>query len=133
MLSYYNINLITNLPENYVLNSLFVSRFEKALNEIKDLDREIDTGTNGKVTVHIYYGNIVGSVYSFRATTISETDTSRLGMSVNVEEFILEKTMEIIEALEGAKIPIGVDETLQITNKKAFDRLFITKLRQDNV
>ena len=54
-------------------------------------------------------------------------------MAVKVEEYILEKTMEIIEALESAKIPISVDETLQVTNKKAFDRLFITKLRQDNV
>ena len=41
MLSYYNINLITNLPENYVLNSLFLSRFETALKDIKDLDKEI--------------------------------------------------------------------------------------------
>ena len=114
----YTINLITNLAEN----SLFTyDRLEdkiiKSFSEVKGLDVEIPTNTNGIVKVAIYFKGIDNKLnLVFVAGTVSDSDVERIGMAQVVENYIKNKILEIIDCIEKAKIFIGQDEVLRIRN-----------------
>lgn len=118
----YTINLITNLAEN----SLFTyDRLEdkiiKSFSEVKGLDVEIPTNTNGIVKVAIYFKGIDNKLnLVFVAGTVSDSDVERIGMAQVVENYIKNKILEIIDCIEKAKIFIGQDEVLRIRNTSAF-------------
>ena len=117
----YTINLVTNLAEN----SLFTyDRLEdkiiKSFSEVKGLDVEIPTNTNGIVKVAIYFKGIDDKLnLVFVAGTVSDSDVERIGMA-QVVDYIKNKILEIIDCIEKAKIPIGQDEVLRIRNTNAF-------------
>lgn len=118
----YTINLVTNLAEN----SLFTyDRLEdkiiKSFSEVKGLDVEIPTNTNGIVKVAIYFKCIDDKLnLVFVAGTVSDSDVERIGMAQVVENYIKNKILEIIDCIEKAKISIGQDEVLRIRNTNAF-------------
>lgn len=118
----YTINLVTNLAEN----SLFTyDRLEdkiiKSFSEVKGLDVEIPTNTNGIVKVAIYFKGIDDKLnLVFVAGTVSDSDVERIGMAQVVENYIKNKILEIIDCIEKAKISIGQDEVLRIRNTRAF-------------
>ena len=118
----YTINLVTNLAEN----SLFTyDRLEdkiiKSFSEVKGLDVEIPTNTNGIVKVAIYFKGIDDKLnLVFVAGTVSDSDVERIGMAQVVENYIKNKMLEIIDCIEKTKISIGQDEVLRIRNTCAF-------------
>lgn len=118
----YTINLITNLAES----SLFTyDRLEdkiiKSFSNVKGLDVEIPTNTNGIVKVAIYFKDIDDKLnLVFVAGTVSDSDVERIGMAQVVENYIKNKILEIIDCIEKAKISIGQDEVLRIRNTNAF-------------
>lgn len=118
----YTINLVTNLAEN----SLFTyDRLEdkiiKSFSEVKGLDVEIPTNTNGIVKVAIYFKCIDDKLnLVFVAGTVSDSDVERIGMATVVENCIKNKILEIIDCIEKAKISIGQDEVLRVRNTSAF-------------
>lgn len=127
----YTINLVTNLAEN----SLFTyDRLEdkiiKSFSEVKGLDVEIPTNTNGIVRVAIYFKGIDDKLNRvFVAGTVSDSDVDKIGMATVVENYIKNKILEIIDCIEKAKISIGQDEVLRIRNTSAFSPIIMYLLK----
>lgn len=118
----YTIKLVTNLAENSLLTyDRLEDKIIKSFSEVKGLDVEIPTNTNGIVKVAIYFKSIDDKLnLVFVAGTVSDSDVERIGMATVVENYIKNKILEIIDCIEKAKISIGQDEVLRIRNTSAF-------------